>query len=228
MTTKLITRHLGVVSYQDGLSAQKEAYSLVQKEPTQGILTICEHWPVVTLGRHSSTSSLLVSIEELQRQKIDCHRSDRGGDATVHFPGQLVVYIAISLKSLRLGVKSFVRKVEDSVITVLGRYQIVGTTLGKYPGIWLARGDNRYAKICALGFTVKKSITSHGLALNITEDTSLFSLIKPCGIDHDSLRNVTSMMTEIRSNPELNKGLTASQMKANATRDLILSLEQHL
>ena len=45
------------------------------------------------------------------------------------------------------------------------------------PGVWIG---NR--KICSIGIAVKHWITSHGLALNVGQDLSLFNMVTPCGL----------------------------------------------
>jgi lipoyl(octanoyl) transferase len=107
--------------------------------------------------------------------------SDRGGQITYHGPGQAVVYVLLDLRRRGYGVKELVRRLEQAAIDLLAAHGIKGSRLDGAPGVYVAQGGSRPAKIAALGLRVRKGCTYHGLALNVDLDLSPFTAINPCG-----------------------------------------------
>ena len=110
-----------------------------------------EHPPVITLGKNASIENILLSEEKLKQLGFSIIRSQRGGEVTMHMPGQLVVYPVLNLKKLCLGVKDYIHKLENIIIATLIDYKIKSETNEKYPGVWI--GDK---KICSLGVRIKR------------------------------------------------------------------------
>ena len=101
---------------------------------------------------------------------------DRGGQVTYHGPGQLVAYLLLDLTRRRLGIRSLVRLLEQSVIDLLADYGIRAGRRDKAPGVYV---DGR--KIAALGLRVRRGCCYHGLSLNVNVDLAPFAMINPCG-----------------------------------------------
>ncbi|HQY88414.1 MAG TPA: lipoyl(octanoyl) transferase LipB, partial [Tepidisphaeraceae bacterium] len=152
-----------------------------------------EHPPVVTLGRQVEVArrSLRASPEELAERGFDLEETDRGGNVTVHGPGQLVCYPIIKLSDFNLTVGAYVKRLQTVVIDAIARCSLHGQLDPSAVGVWVKdpRIDTT-AKICAIGVRVKRGVTMHGLALNVNIDLSLFDVIVPCGLEG---RPVTSM-----------------------------------
>lgn len=105
----------------------------------------------------------------------------RGGQATLHSPGQLVIYPIIDLKALSLGIKEYVNLLMAITRKVLANYGINTAFVVKNPGLYTDNG-----KICFFGIRVSRGITSHGIAINVNNDLGLFSNIRSCGKDHEN------------------------------------------
>ena len=101
---------------------------------------------------------------------------DRGGQVTYHGPGQLVLYPLLDLRRLKIGVREYVCRIEQSVIDTLADWNIEAVRREGAPGVYVAD-----AKIAALGIRVRRGCSFHGLAFNIAMDLSPFSRINPCG-----------------------------------------------
>ncbi len=157
-------------------------------------LILVEHNPVVTLGRHAQDSNLLLSEESLRGRGIDCFRVGRGGDVTYHGPGQLVAYPLLNLDSHGLGVKDYVKLLEETVIRTIGIYGIIGERVEGATGVWIGKGGSRERKISAIGVRCSRFCTMHGVALNVNVDLSGFTVINPCGFTD---KGVTSMSAEL-------------------------------
>ncbi|MFM8179448.1 MAG: lipoyl(octanoyl) transferase LipB, partial [Candidatus Kapaibacterium sp.] len=116
--------------------------------------------------------------------------NNRGGDVTIHNPGQLIGYPLFHLSDFREDLHWFLRELEESVIDTLRAFDISSHRIDGLTGVWV--GNER--KICAIGVHCSQWVMSHGFALNVANDTTEFDHIIPCGI-HD--KSVTSMSKEL-------------------------------
>jgi lipoyl(octanoyl) transferase len=169
------------MDYGRGLALQKDtAAKVASGELPRGALLILSHLPVVTLGKNAGAELTLGSTPR--------HVSDRGGKATAHEPGQLVCYPILPMTFYGLGPRDYVGILCQSVICLLAEEGILAREDPDYPGVWV--GDK---KICAVGIRIENRITSHGLALNVSNSLDAFQGITPCGILD---RGVTTMGRE--------------------------------
>ncbi len=140
-------------------------------------LLVVEHPPVVTMGRNGHDENLLASPERLAELGIAFERINRGGDATFHGPGQIVVYPILDLREWRRDVGAYLRALEQLLIDTLAGF---GLTADRWPGktgVWV---DGR--KIAAMGIHMSRWVTTHGFALNLDTDLRYFHHIVPCGL----------------------------------------------
>jgi lipoate-protein ligase B len=165
------------VEYTDGLELQRTVRELRSAGAIPDTLILLEHPPVVTLGKHASSSNLLVSESVLSQRGIQIIRTERGGDVTFHGPGQLVGYPVFRLRSGLVGVRRYVELVQQALVRALADVGVAGSVRRGYIGVW--SGDK---KIASIGVAVRQGITFHGFALNVRTDLSYFELMRPCGI----------------------------------------------
>jgi lipoyl(octanoyl) transferase len=151
-----------------------QAFTDARTPDTEDEIWLTEHAPVYTLGLAGRPEHML------RANAIPVLRVDRGGQVTYHGPGQLVVYLLIDLKRLRLGVRALVEALESAVIKLLDSYGIDAYSRRDAPGVYVKR-DGREAKVAALGLKVRNGCTYHGLALNLDMDLAPFDDIDPCG-----------------------------------------------
>lgn len=189
----MLVRDLGLIAYRDAWALQEEAHAraLAGGEET---LLLLEHTPVVTFGRRAEAArkNLLASREVLAAMGVEVVESDRGGDITFHGPGQLVAYPVLRLGDRGLTAASYVHRLEDVVIAVLADYAVASFKDPHAPGVWVRATDPAAlpglglppaaAKVCALGVRIKRGISMHGIALNLSTDLRYFELINPCGL----------------------------------------------
>ena len=188
MTPSILCLKAGLVSYEDGLSLQKQARVLVESGQFAGILLLLEHRPVITAGRSGGRENLIASLSELQAAGVEFIESDRGGNVTCHNPGQLIGYPVLDLSHWRQDVHWYVNRLEEVLIQALATYGIIAGRKAKYTGVWV---ENQ--KIAAIGVSVRRWITGHGFALNVQNNLALFNAIVPCGIEEFG---VTSMQRQ--------------------------------
>ena len=151
-----------------------QAFTDARTPDTQDEIWLTEHAPVYTLGLAGRPEHML------RANAIPVLKVDRGGQITYHGPGQLVVYLLIDLKRLRLDVRALVEAIESAVIKLLDSYGIEAYGRRDAPGVYVKR-DGREAKVAALGLKVRNGCTYHGFALNLDMDLAPFDDIDPCG-----------------------------------------------
>jgi lipoyl(octanoyl) transferase len=183
----LAVRRLGLVSYADALTLQRELVEERRAARIPDTLLLLEHPHVVTLGvkARGNMTNVVVSKETLDARGVELFETGRGGDVTYHGPGQLVGYPIIDLSPDRRDVHRYVRDLEEVLIRVTGDYGFAATRVPGFSGAWVGE-----EKIAAIGVRISRWITSHGFALNVTTDLSYFDLIVPCGIQD---KGVTSL-----------------------------------
>lgn len=161
-----------------------------------GRILMVEHDPaVITITRRPGAEAhLIIGPGVLQREGVEVVQTDRGGDITYHGPGQLVVYPILDLNRYHLRLHSYMRLLEQAVIDTLGEFDIAATRDTATPpatGVWVGSVPGASpAKICAMGVRVRRWVSMHGLALNVTTNLEHFKFIVPCGLVG---RPVTSM-----------------------------------
>lgn len=172
----LLVRRLGRRSYADVGALQERAAAAVRRGGADELLYM-EHAPVITLGRGAAPDQLLASAAELAAAGITLAETDRGGGATFHGPGQLVGYPIIDLRRRGIGVRTYLAALQGALIAVLRRVKIDAFVRPGLTGAWTRQG-----KIAAIGVAVRRGITRHGFALNVSNDLSGFRRIVPCGL----------------------------------------------
>ncbi|PZC49616.1 MAG: lipoyl(octanoyl) transferase [Chloroflexi bacterium] len=178
-------RFLGRMDYLEAWNLQTNlARSRISGEISDTVLFV-EHPPTYTLGRRGTDVDLLLPTENLEALGANVVEVDRGGQATFHGPGQLVVYPIIDLRQWGSGPVKYVRTLESILICVLEKYGIKGGLLDGLTGVWVDE-----EKIAAIGVKISRGVTMHGFALNISTDLSWFDHIVPCGVRD---KGVTSM-----------------------------------
>jgi len=174
-----VIRELGRADY-DTVFAAMRAFTDARTPDTPDELWIVEHPPVFTLGLGADRGHVLSAHD------IPVVQTDRGGEVTYHGPGQVVIYLLMDLRRNKPGGKlyarQFVNKIEQAVIDVLAAYNLAGERVEGAPGIYIAGGPRKGAKIAALGLKVRgNGCTYHGVSLNVAMDLSPFTWINPCG-----------------------------------------------
>ncbi len=179
---------LGTISYEKAWDMQQELHASRIRDEIPDTLLLLEHTPVITLGTRGSNDDLLVDTEEITRRGVSIHRATRGGQATLHSPGQLVGYFICNVRNIERKVRMFVTAIEDSLIQTLKKYNVDGQSVQNHPGIWI-----KDKKIASIGLSISKATTMHGFALNCTTDLGLFSLLSPCGLEPSQMCSIESI-----------------------------------
>jgi len=208
---------LGRRPYEPVLALQRELHEARTSGLCGDTVLFLEHTPVITLGRRADASHVLVGLDALRARGWDCVETDRGGDVTLHAPGQLVGYPIIDLAPDRCDVRRYVRDLAETMRRVAEGY---GVSAGEAPGlvgVWVDRScPSRFpgadaatdlAKIGAIGVRITRWVTMHGFALNLTLEGDVFQVIVPCGITG---RGVTSLRELTGLAPDTYEGAAAA------------------
>jgi lipoyl(octanoyl) transferase len=183
---------LGRAPYEMTVAFMEELRERVIAGADEDRILFVEHDPVVTLGRSADPAHVLAP-EELAARGVQVVRSTRGGDVTAHGPGQLVIYPVVRLPR---GVLAFLEAIAGAIVDELADRGITAAFRRQPAGVWV---DD--AKIAAVGLHIKRRVSAHGFALNVSaSSTALFESIVPCGL---ACSAVTSIEHEGGGNPPL-------------------------
>lgn len=203
MAQPLTGYFLGQRPYAPTLAFMGQLFEARRLDAIGDTVLLLEHEPVITFGRGAHAENLLSSREELLRIGVAVCETGRGGDVTLHAPGQLVVYPIINLSPDRMDVRKYVQNLTETMRRLVLPYGISGGAISKMIGLWVDAQElgawpgeenaRTPTKLGAIGVRISRWVTQHGFALNLTTDLSLFRLIVPCGISEYSVASVESL-----------------------------------
>ena len=177
-TVTLLDR--GIESYAVTYAAMRE-FTDQRNSATPDAIWMVQHPSVFTLGLAADPSHILES------HQIPIVQTDRGGEVTYHAEGQAVLYLLFDLRrkdKKNLLPREFVNAIEQAVIDTLAAYNLSTERHAGAPGIYVADGQYKGAKIAALGLKIRgNGCTYHGVALNVAMDLTPFTWINPCGYE---------------------------------------------
>ena len=175
--------HLGTQPYEN---TYEQMRSLVKAESFQDQVWLLEHPSVFTLGTAADPSNILNPGD------IPVIQTDRGGEVTCHMPGQLVIYLVLDLKNFNKDLNWYLRKIEKTIIKVLGSFNINSNTKKGLTGVWIGN-----KKIASIGIGCKRWVTINGFSINVDCELSNFNKIVPCGIKDCLMANMSDYTENI-------------------------------
>jgi len=194
---------LGFVDYDTAMRIQLGERDRVMRGQSHGAVFLLEHDPpVITLGRNADFGNLRVTESEAAAAGYQVCRSSRGGDITVHEPGQLVAYFVMPVQS-----KSSSAVVE-SVLAIakacVERYLPDVRYDSRMPRLWISD-----RKICSVGLDLTGGVSMHGVAINVSNDLKGFGMIVPCGLSGFGVTSISR---------ELGRDVAVSEVKQEVSR----------
>ena len=192
-------RHMGTVSYLEALSLQREIRDALISGAGHEVMLVLEHPPVVTYGKRTPPADLAAgdgastsgsaapgSQEEFFRARgIELVQVERGGLATYHAPGQIVVYPILDLRRRGWSVRRYLDLLQASVIQLLDKIGLKSHCGEREAGIWVGS-----RKISSFGIHIRRGVSIHGVSLNADIDLDGFRCIRPCGESPDVMTSI--------------------------------------
>jgi lipoyl(octanoyl) transferase len=161
--------------YRQALDEMTARNTAIAEGTARELVWLLEHPPVYTAGTSAAAPELL-------DPRFEVVSAGRGGRYTYHGPGQRIGYVLLDLKRRTRDARGFVHALEGWVIDTLADFAVASFRREGRIGIWTEDIDGREAKIGAIGVRIRKWVTMHGFAVNLSPDLSHFSGIVPCGI----------------------------------------------
>lgn len=173
----------GLVAYEEAVAKMEARADAIAAGVAAEQIWLLEHPPLYTAGTSAKDTDLKTS-------RFPMHRTGRGGQLTYHGPGQRIAYVMLDLKRRRPDLRAFVHALEAWIIAALAEFNIPGVRREDRVGVWVLRpekprgpqGEIAEDKIAAIGIRVRRWVSFHGVALNVTPDLEHFFGIAPCGI----------------------------------------------
>lgn len=171
MQDSLNVAWLGRVRYADAYALQRRVHAEVASGARPPTVLLLEHEPVITRPKRADPSHVL------DAGGVELVETDRGGDVTLHAPGQLVAYGLMRLRDVNLDARGYLTALEEVMIRVCAGFGVTAGRVAGRTGAWVGRD-----KIGAIGVRLVRWTTLHGFALNVDPDLALFNRIVPCGL----------------------------------------------
>lgn len=166
---------LDLVEYGKAWDMQREIFSARSNNETDDTVIILQHLPTYTFGRTSEVEQPLLKEKDSNGPAV--YFIDRGGGATYHGPGQIVVYPILGIKSYTSDYHTYLRMLEDVIMKTLSDFQLHSHRKMDFTGVWV---DEK--KIGCIGVRIIRDFTMHGFSLNVNNDLTPFEKIIPCNI----------------------------------------------
>lgn len=184
--------HWGMIDYMEAWDRQRLLQARVQRGEQSSTLVLCQHPTVITIGKNGTGENVRISDNEASAWGVQIIANNRGGDVTLHNPGQLVGYPIFRLTDFKPDLHWFLRELEECIMQTIARFGVQSGRVDGLTGVWI----ERERKICAMGLHCSRWVTAHGFALNITNNMEEFEWIIPCGITD---KKVTSLQIEMQN-----------------------------
>jgi lipoyl(octanoyl) transferase len=194
---------LGRRRYQPVYELQQQLHELRRRGAIGETVLLLEHDPVITIGRGGQLGHVLASQTELAERGVELLETNRGGDVTLHAPGQIVCYPIVDLSPDRRDVRRYVRDLTETMRRVVCAWDLDTGVMQDLVGLWVDQASpgnwngktagERPAKLGAIGVRISRWVTMHGFALNLNVDLGLYSLLVPCGITQFPVTSVHAL-----------------------------------
>ncbi len=174
------------IDYNEMLEMMEARVHDVISGTSPDTIFLLEHKDVYTAGTNAKETELL-------DQRFPVIHTGRGGKFTYHGPGQRVIYPIINLGNREKDLRGYIKTLEHWIISALAEISIAAYIVPGRIGIWVTGPKGEISKVGAIGVRVKKWVTYHGIAVNLSTDLTKFGGIIPCGIDDASVTSLEEL-----------------------------------
>jgi lipoyl(octanoyl) transferase len=176
----------GLVAYPDAVATMEDRVRRIRDEGADELVWLVEHPPLYTAGTSAAAGELL------DPQRFPTFQTGRGGRWTYHGPGQRVAYVMLDLQRRGVDLRAYVTRLEGWAIAALAAFGVHGERREGRVGIWVSR-NGMEEKIGAVGVRVRRWVTYHGIAINVSPDLTHFAGIVPCGIEEFGVTSLAKL-----------------------------------
>jgi lipoyl(octanoyl) transferase len=156
-----------------------------QRDDGQITLLLCEHPPIITIGRGGSPREIATQNSLLRTRQMETRWVNRGGGCQLHCPGQLAIYPIVPLRWHGFSVGEFCDRFHAGLLETLADLNVHAKTLPGRHGIW-----GRTGQLVTLGVAVRHWITYFGAYLNVCPSLGLFRLVDTDPVGHTSMSSL--------------------------------------
>jgi lipoyl(octanoyl) transferase len=181
---------LGVVEFEAALRLQRTLAFEIANQRDSAALVLCEHPPILTIGRLGSVADIRCDLSELRLRNWPVRWVNRGGGSLLHLPGQLAIYPILPLDWHHLGLADYLERLQRILVSLLGDFSVPALTRPNRPGVWVGR-----RLIAGVGVAVRDWVAYYGAYLNINPDLFPFRIVRSGAEDREPM---TSLVHERR------------------------------
>ena len=153
---------LGCLDFETFLALQRRLHYEITGDRRRAALILCEHPPIITVGRQGSRSHIRLETDDLRQRRWPIRWVQRRGGCVLHLPGQLAVCPILPLDRLCCGVPAYVQTLGATLADVMGDFSIRAPVRASDEGIWV--GERMLA---ALGVSVRDWVSGFGAYVNL-------------------------------------------------------------
>jgi lipoyl(octanoyl) transferase len=176
---------LGAVEFEAALQLQRRLVYEVSGDRGHAALVLCEHPPLITVGRQGSYAHLHGDLAELRARRWRVRWVNRGGGCVLHVPGQLAVYPVFPLDRLGLGLQAYLDLLQQVLADTLADFMVRAHTLPGKPGVW-ANGR----PVAGVGVAVRDWVSYYGAYLNVGPCLDGFRVVRCGGPDEPPMTSL--------------------------------------
>jgi lipoyl(octanoyl) transferase len=164
---------LGHVDFDRALALQRALVYQATQDPEVAALVVCEHGPLITVGRQGGPAHVRFTPEELRARRWQVRWVNRGGGCWLHLPGQLAVNAVLPLQRHGLGVRAYLTRLQAVLVDLLDDFGVKAQTRPDEMGVWVGARP-----IAGVGVAVRDWVTYYGLAFNVNPDLAPFRSVQ--------------------------------------------------
>jgi lipoyl(octanoyl) transferase len=164
---------LGEVEFERVLALQQVLLRQVAADRDGACLIVCEHPPIITVGRQGGLDQIDIDLGELRHRGWRLRWVNRGGGCLLHLPGQFAIYPIVALDRLRLGLQDYLDRLHRILIAVLDDFTVSARRRLESPGVWV---EGRM--VAGVGVAVRDWVSYYGAFLNVAPELSAFRCIR--------------------------------------------------
>jgi len=178
---------LGPMPFDAALALQLAARDAVADEREDPILFLVEHPAVLTVGRRGSADDILWTDDQLEAAGVGVSQTPRGGQVTLHAPGQLVAYPIVPIGRQ---IRAHLNNLAETSIELIAELGVNGAEFRMdHPGVWVGQ-----TKLGSIGVHISRGVTVQGLSLNLRVDPRLFGALVSCGVQGLRMQSVADLV----------------------------------